>query len=164
MKRLLLLFVATVSFALSASAQRYQGELNLGYGFGIGNYEVDRFHVETVHGVRVNQYFFVGAGFGLSYFDNERTVIPVFADIKGYFLKATKICPYIFADLGYGFGDVEGFYGAGGIGIDFKITSKHGIYFNLGYQSQGLKNNIQSNGLYGPSNMGAFLVRVGFRF
>ncbi|MCI9244495.1 MAG: hypothetical protein HFJ82_03180 [Alistipes sp.] len=164
MKKFLLLVVAVGSFAWSASAQRYQGDVNIGYGLGIGGYAVNRFHVETVHGARINPYLFAGAGIGLSYFDNGRAVIPIFADIRGYLLKNTLATPYIFADLGYGFGDEQGFYAAGGLGVDFKLMSKVGLYLNLGYQSQGLKDNIQSNGLYGPSNMGALLVRVGFRF
>lgn len=36
MKKFLLLVVAVGSFAWSASAQRYQGDVNIGYGLGIG--------------------------------------------------------------------------------------------------------------------------------
>lgn len=82
---------------------------------------------------------------------------------EGYFTKS-KVSPYIFANLGYGFGDEKGFYGAGGLGVDFTIASTLGIYINLGYQSLGIADNIQSNGIYGPSNMGAFLIQTGFRF
>lgn len=52
----------------------------------------------------------------------------------------------------------------GGLGVDFTIASTLGIYINLGYQSLGIADNIQSNGIYGPSNMGAFLIQTGFRF
>ena len=83
--------------------------------------------------------------------------------IKGYLTKS-KIAPYIFANLGYGFGDEKGFYGAGGLGVDFSVAPKLGVFINIGYQSLGIADNIQENGTYGPSNMGAFLIQAGFRF
>lgn len=165
MKKICLMFVMSI-MCISAIAQNrtlYQGELNLGYGFGMGDLAVDRFYVETIHGIRVNPNLFIGAGLGLISFDHGRATIPVFADVKAYIAKG-GIQPYVYANLGYGFGDEMGFYGAGGVGVDFSIASKTGIFINLGYQSQGLKDNIQENGLYGPSNMAAFMVQLGFRF
>ena len=87
MKKFLLLVVVAGSFAWSASAQRYQGDVNIGYGLGIGGYAVNRFHVETVHGARINPYLFAGAGIGLSYFDNGRAVIPILQTLEDTCLK-----------------------------------------------------------------------------
>lgn len=165
MKKFYLMIIMSV-LCVTVNAQNkvlYQGELNLGYGFGMGDLAVNRLYVETIHGVRINPHLFVGAGLGLASFDNERAVIPFFADAK-YYIIAGNIQPYVYVDLGYGFGDEEGFYGAGGIGVDIAINSKTGIFANLGYQSQGLRDNIQDNGIYGASNMGAFMFQLGFRF
>lgn len=165
MKKLLLF--AAILLCANAFAQngkvRYQGEVNVGYGIGMGNFKVDRFHIETIHGACINPHLFVGGGVGLSLYDRGLATIPVFADVKGYFTKG-RIVPYAFANLGYGFGDEKGFYGAGGLGVDFSIGSMMGTHVNLGYQSQGIANNVDKNGLYGPSNMGAFLLQAGFRF
>lgn len=166
MKRyLLLLLFAALYIGVNAqnNVPHYQGEINVGYGIGIGDYQVDRFYVETIHGARIIPHLFLGAGAGLALLNGGHVTIPVFANVKGYFTKS-KVSPYIFANLGYGFGDEKGFYGAGGLGVDFTIASTLGIYINLGYQSLGIADNIQSNGIYGPSNMGAFLIQTGFRF
>lgn len=165
MKKILLSIFAVFCVSTFATAQKisYQGEVNVGYGLGVGDYQLNRFHVETIHGVRINPHIFVGAGAGLSLYDGGHATVPIFADVKGYLTKTT-IAPYIFANLGYGFGDEKGFYGAGGIGVDFAVGSSKGVYINLGYQSQGIANNINEDGIYGASNTGAFLIQAGFRF
>lgn len=160
---LLLLFAVLCAYAKAQNSPRYQGEVNIGYGFGMGDYQMDRFYIETIHGVRIIPNLFLGAGAGLALLDNGHATIPVFADIKGYLTKS-KIAPYIFANLGYGFGDEKGFYGAGGLGVDFSVAPTLGVFINIGYQSLGIADNIQENGTYGPSNMGAFLIQAGFRF
>ncbi len=165
MKKVYLMIIMSI-LCVAVNAQNkvsYQGELNLGYGFGMGDLAVNRLYVETIHGVRVNPHLFIGAGLGWASFDNERTVIPFFADVKCYITKG-NIQPYVYLDLGYGLGDEEGFYGASGIGVDITINSKTGIFANFGYQSQGLRDNIQGNGIYGSSNMGAIMFQLGFRF
>ena len=101
---LLLLFAVLCAYAKAQNSPRYQGEVNIGYGFGMGDYQMDRFYIETIHGARIIPNLFLGAGAGLALLDNGHATIPVFADIKGYLTKS-KIAPYIFANLGYGFGD-----------------------------------------------------------
>lgn len=67
-KKLLVLVVLTLAITFSSFAQKlkYQGELNVGHSFGVGVTEntFDRFTIETVHGVRLNDYFFIGIGAG----------------------------------------------------------------------------------------------------
>ena len=71
---------------------------------------VPRIVFETVHGVRINPYLFAGVGLGINYFykdiyfsngwniyelGNSGTVLPVFANVKGYLpfqAKRPSIC------------------------------------------------------------------------
>ena len=165
MKKILFfaLFILSIMNVAAQNKMSYQGEVGIGYGFGMGDESINRLYVETIHGIRFNSHLFAGLGVGLASFDDENATIPLFVDVKGYLTKGL-IKPYLFANLGYGLGDKSGFYGAGGFGIDVNISQKCGLYLNLGYQSQGLRNNVDDSGFYGPSNVGAFLLQLGCRF
>lgn len=85
MKRyLLLLLFAALCIGVNAqnNVPHYQGEINVGYGIGIGDYQVDRFYVETIHGARIIPHLFLGAGAGLALLNGGHVTIPVFANVK----------------------------------------------------------------------------------
>lgn len=150
MKRKLLVLVllmAAMSFSSYAQKIKYQGEINVGHSFGMGidEWNFDRFTIETVHGMRVNEYLFVGAGAGWHHFVNgaeKFSVVPVYFNAKGY-LKAGKITPFASFDIGIGlpFGQPyghRGLYISPAIGANYKITPKNTLGLVLGYQSQKL--------------------------
>lgn len=122
MKKILLTFVAaicavSISFAASPVI-KYAGEVNVGYAAGGKmRYEntatkssLHRPFVETIHGVTITKYAFVGAGVGLQgYFGAVDTdipeekwdtlTLPLFVNLKGmYPLKG--VTPYISASFG----------------------------------------------------------------
>lgn len=117
MKKTLLTFVAaicavSISFAASPVI-KYAGEVNVGYAAGGKmRYEntatkssLHRPFVETIHGVTITKYAFVGAGVGLQgYFGAidkdipeekwDTLTLPLFVNLKGmYPLKG--VTPYI---------------------------------------------------------------------
>ncbi|WP_295939624.1 hypothetical protein [uncultured Alistipes sp.] len=64
-------------------------------------------------------------------------------------IHGVRVNPYFFA----------------GVGVDFSLGSKLGLYVKLSYQSQGIKDNYNETlVMYGPSNTGAIVAQVGFRF
>ena len=66
----------------------YKGFIDFGGVIGIGNRGDGAIAVSTTHGYQFNPYFFFGAGIGIEYHMNWETFfIPVFADIKTYFLN-----------------------------------------------------------------------------
>ncbi len=88
-------------FAQSGQGIRYQGEVGVGTAFGVGSNAYDRFVLETVHGVRIGPRLFVGLGVAWNYYsargdmpddsfreytDGGRSFVPIFADMKVYFL------------------------------------------------------------------------------
>lgn len=112
----------------------YQGEVSLGFattGKATGNddghsYKVNsdfsRPFIETVHGVRLTKYAFVGLGLGLqyaygkcstdSYYDNyydeyytddskwNTLLMPVFVNLKGYYPVNDDFAPYLTTSFG----------------------------------------------------------------
>jgi hypothetical protein len=71
-----------------------------------------------------------GIGSGFVYWQGSTCVVPLFADIRLYFLPG-KIKPYSIFRFGYNLGAELGAYrgfGDIGIGVDVAIHGKHGIY------------------------------------
>lgn len=184
MKKILILAVAAM-FCTSVSAQvlksstmvvekkrttsLYQGEFNVGYGFGgtmsgdggsiDANYS--RIFVETVHGVRILPYLFTGIGIGAQYApDAETATVPIFLDVKGYYPVTDKFAPYIALDFGYSpvvSGDVDG-----GAYISYGVGLNYGkLNFGLGWQYQGVH-------VYGyddlKASINSFFLKVGVKF
>lgn len=80
---------------------------------------ISRIVFETVHGVRINPYLFAGVGLGINYFykdiyfsngwniyelGNSGTVLPVFANVKGYLPVSSKAALNLSWDLGAAIG------------------------------------------------------------
>ncbi len=152
----------------SGKFPKYQGEIAVGYGVGVGAasdvINTDRIVVETVHGARINPYVFVGAGLGINYFygllddynfyqgdDDTATILPLFADIKGYYPLSKKTAISLSLDLGAAIG-------IGGIaeGTEF--------YTSIGPEVQFGKFNLGIRFQHMGTGLNAMLFRVGFTF
>lgn len=167
------------------NATRYQGELNFGYGMGgtvkdsdgdKADAKFSRVFIETVHGMRINQYAYAGLGFGFQYaYDTDNFnedgvgVIPIFLDLKGYYPVTDTFAPYVAVDLGYGLPVIGtdaaydltlkgGFYASYGIGLNYKKLN-----FGLGWQHQGFKYEYKGENGDGFS-VNSFFVKIGFKF
>ena len=167
-KKLLVLVVLTLAISFSSFAQKlkYQGELNVGHSFGVGMTEntFDRFTIETVHGVRLNDYFFIGIGAGWHHYSDVLdyfSVIPIYANAKGYF-KLGKINPYVSFDIGIGIPMGEddngkaGLYISPGIGAGIHVTRWNTLSLLVAYQSQ--KFPVNSSAI----SMDAIAVKLAF--
>lgn len=102
----------------------YQGELNLGFATGhklryneedeYRNYFAHPF-LETIHGVRITRYAFVGLGASAQYIlgkmnpslkdsENWNTwLVPVFFNVKGYYPISEHVAPYLSVSVGNSF-------------------------------------------------------------
>lgn len=95
----------------------YQGEVDLGLAIGNG---MTGPIIETVHGIRITQYAFVGLGLGLHYpIDFGDPLVPLFADLKFYYPVTDKIAPFLDVAAGY---DVceDGLFFSVGVGLKYK--------------------------------------------
>lgn len=153
----------------------YQGDISAGYGLGVGDItkviNTDRIQVETVHGVRISPYAFLGLGVGLNYFYNfdipesiiincsdNGGVVTAFANAKGYYPVSQGASIYLSLDLGGAFGVMnlmkhnKDMYAAVGPGISFgKPSNRQRADFGVRYQYMG-------------EDTGAVLFRIGFEF
>lgn len=103
----------------------YKGFIDFGGVIGIGNRGDGAIAVSTTHGYQFNPYFFFGAGIGIEYHMNWETFfIPVFADIKTYFLNK-NISPFLGLKAGYSVYDGKGCYINPHIGVtlSFQLSS-----------------------------------------
>lgn len=186
MKKLILLIAAVAMMAPAASfAQKitstnisrektyetssvsvwYEGEVNVGYGL---NGKVDgedakygRPFVETVHGVRITKYAFVGAGVGFQYVTDDfwkAGMMPIFLNLKGYYPVSESFAPYVSVDLGYSAvltseadGLKGGMYASYGLGLNYKRLN-----FGFGMQHQNFKDF--------DKGINSFFVKVGLKF
>ncbi len=152
----------------SGKFPKYQGEIAVGYGVGVGAasdvINTNRIVVETVHGARINPYVFVGAGLGINYFygllddynlyqgdDDTATILPLFADIKGYYPLSKKTAIALSLDLGAAIG-------IGG------IASGAEFYTSIGPEVQVGKFNLGIRFQHMGTGLNAMLFRVGFTF
>lgn len=193
MKKILLLVAAIVltipatSLAQTANegvAVWYEGELNVGYGFGgtfslsgvSGNATYGRPFIETVHGARITPYAFVGAGLGVQYATDtewQTAVMPVFLNLKGLYPVTKDFAPYLSVDLGYSvglsstgyiFSENEctlkgGFYASCGIGLSYKRLN-----FGLGLQHQGMKIEDLYSDIGIHASVNSFFLKIGVKF
>lgn len=180
---------------------RYQGELNFGYATG-GKLKWDeggtkdktdfsRPFIETIHGVRITQYAFVGVGVGIQYaygkmspdYDDSENwnalMIPVFLNLKGSYPVTKDFAPYISISLGGSFcatssiddsgsdyGDWEtklkgGYYGEYGVGFTYRKLN-----FGLGVQHHTLKFSETYEGRTDDekAKINSFYVKIGVKF
>ncbi|MBD5214742.1 MAG: hypothetical protein HDS75_07995 [Bacteroidales bacterium] len=146
MKKYLILLIVTIVGTLSSSAQsqvsaKYQGEVELGYSFGVGTLATDRINLHSINGVKVGDYFSAGIGLGLDYYrelyDKGELLLPIYVNAKGYVPVNNKVAPFLSVNLGYGIGLTEGLKSCDGmlwaIALGVKIQK---FKVQLGYTSQ----------------------------
>ena len=121
---------------MSASAQRYQGDVSFAYGVGIGQISLDEWNIQTVHGYRFNDYLFLGGGVGIIKYtyDDAGAIIPVFANVKGYLGNSHLVNPFASIDLGYGIREKGGIYFSPALGINIRAFRRLGVFMSVGYQ------------------------------
>lgn len=164
MKKLFLLLVLLVGIGtISASAQetRYQGEVYVSGGFGVGNSALHRLQLHTIQGARIGQCFSAGVGLGVDYYtpdiESGMFMVPVFADFKLYAPTKGKVDPFLMVDLGYGIVAEEPRLG----GLMFGA----GVGFKAGVFAMSLGYHLQQVGIEGVSvGLSALQLKLGVAF
>ena len=115
----------------------YRGVVDIGGAIGVEDYGDGVFSVSTSHGYQFNPYLFMGAGLGLDYHFGHggSAFIPIFIDIRGYFLNG-RVTPFIGTKVGYSPFDGYGFYFNPSLGVSFAIFGSFGMNVALGYNLQ----------------------------
>ena len=145
----------------------YKGFIDFGGVIGIGNRGDGAIAVSTTHGYQFNPYFFFGAGIGIEYHMNWETFfIPVFADIKTYFLNK-NISPFLGLKAGYSVYDGKGCYINPHIGVTLSSSPRFGMNLTIGYNMQKAKINDRPKNIKNyKDNMAinGISIKLGFVF
>lgn len=191
MKKLILLSV----FALFSSAAfgqeqpiRYQGEVQAGYAFGVGDIKIDRLSVHMINGVRFNPYLSAGVGVGLDYYDDNGISLlsmPLFANVKGYLPVSPKVSLFASFDMGYsvalkseeesGWVDnvnvdvkvgMKGFMVTPAIGASFEVGDAKAFNISLCYDLKKATADVSAmrQSASATTNCNAIGLKVGFAF
>lgn len=165
MKRILLISLAFLCAVTANSQNRisYHGEFDLGYSSGVGTFAIDRFNLNFINGIKIDEYVSIGIGIGTDgyiYAKQVETAMPIFLDIKSYFPIIDNIVPFIAVDCGVGIGLSEYISGLNGIYISPSIGVRlwEHLKVQVGYQSQRLS--IDGVG----TNLGAIQLKLGVIF
>lgn len=164
MKKLLLTAIAATVSLCAAHAQvpvKYQGEVDLGYSIGVGEFATGRVNLHTIQGVKIGDYFSTGVGVGVDYYHEGEAelMIPVYLNLKGYLPVSEKVSPYLSFDIGAGIGATEGVSGLSGMMLTPAIGVKAGIFkAQIGYNVQ----RISESGV--GVNFNALQIKVGVMF
>lgn len=170
-----LLVLGLLSGVLCINAQNisrncYRGYVDAGYAIGVGDYEFNRFEINTSHGYQFNPYLFLGAGTGFHFMSSYKTKIdardcqvdiPVFANIRCNFSK-NKVAPFFDLKGGTYINNNGGMYGNASIGFRVAINEKQAVNLSVGYATEDLEfEDIMGNARLETE---AVTLKVGFEF
>ena len=111
MKRFTILVAILSLFAGVAGAKglvSYQGEIDLGYSYGIDSKASDCASIHTIHGIKVGKYFSTGIGIGFDlhyrYDDSSEAIVPLYLNFKGYLPLSKNVSSFLSCDAGWAMG------------------------------------------------------------
>lgn len=152
-------FGPSAGFGESATFKsQYDGVFDFGYSIDVRSQGTGRISFSTTHGCLLLPYLYIGGGLGFDFYHTGRVYgVPLFANLRGYFVKDREVRPYLNARIGYSVGDIEGLYLVPTVGL----TYGH-LDLSVGYAYQEAK-------MYyfdGPYiwHTGAVTIKIGWRF
>ena len=140
MKKIILLIIANciVAIATAQQTERFTFATSVGTGIDMNEPATTPFAWQILGYYAINKHLFMGIGTGLSIY--EKTLIPLFADVKFRIIKPRKFTPYIECGVGYSFAPDQnangGFYLNPSAGVEYSIYKDKKLFLALGYESQ----------------------------
>lgn len=168
MRRFLTILFAVMLYAgatNTAEAQRvntrYQGEVYVAGGYGIGDAPINRLQLHTIQGARVGECFSAGIGLGADWytqdFESGLLMVPLFADFKFYAPTNSSFDPFIMLDIGYSLQPESPDLGGMMVGT--------GIGFHAGCFALSVGYHLQQLGAYGVHiDLSSIQLKLGVAF
>lgn len=158
------LLLLTVGFASAKGKVSYQGEVDLGYSFGVGKRASERVNIHTIQGIKVGKYFSTGIGTGFDFYydfdDSSEAIVPVYLNIKGYYPVSKNVSPFVSCDVGLGVGVTGDLDNDTGLTVAPAVGVVWGVFkAQVGYNMQKVKN-ID----LGKLSMSSVQVKIGIMF
>ena len=162
----LLILVVCVFFTHTTLAQTWynkQSDPTRGSDIRImaeGSYELafeedgmSRYGVDAIIGHQPNSDFFIGGGIGFRmYEDLDDMIIPIFVDVRRYFLDNYNIQPYIGIKGGYSV-TAEGLFFSPSGGMNFQMKGNTAFHIGIGVTVQKFKE-LETNSSAGLITIG----------
>lgn len=148
----------------------FETKINLGYGFGMGEYKNNLFMMNIVAGYRFSPFYSMGIGTSLAlYVTDNLTQVPIFLNMQINFSK-TAVSPYISLDAGYTYGlnaDNEkggvGAYIAPNAGLNIRLSNSIALNLSIGYRTQFMRIRHYSTN-YKDIKLNSYTFNVGLIF
>ncbi|MBP3497768.1 MAG: hypothetical protein J6K33_08050 [Alistipes sp.] len=158
------LLLLTVGFASAKGKVSYQGEVDLGYSFGVGKRASERVNIHTIQGIKVGKYFSTGIGTGFDFYydfdDSSEAIVPVYLNLKGYYPVSKNVSPFVSCDVGLGVGVTGDLDNDTGLTVAPAVGVVWGVFkAQVGYNMQKVKN-ID----LGKLSMSSVQVKIGIMF
>lgn len=183
------LFIIIMMLPVFAFAQKsFESSVKLIGAFGVDDYKNKSVGVEAVLGYRINNYFRIGAGTGISWcnllFEEEEynnifdftdeyreseAFVPLFVNAKANILKE-GISPYFSVNVGYSFlisfsdyadkADLGLMFNPA-FGVDFPLT-KGSLFTEIGYKYQAM--DFKGYGISKDLNHSQITISLGYNF
>lgn len=149
--------------------------VDIGYQWGIDDnddcepfcfwtpFDLDKIQASASIGKQFNNFVFFGVGLGCDVFFGNNKVrfgVPIYGDLRINMLNDKRVMPFIDLRLGYSFGQIDGVYMCGQIGVRYRLTHKYAI--SLAYQYDLSINTVGDfDNDIGVNNCG---FKIGFEF
>lgn len=158
------LLLLTVGFASAKGKVSYQGEVDLGYSFGVGKRASERVNIHTIQGIKVGKYFSTGIGTGFDFYydfdDSSEAIVPVYLNLKGYYPVSKNVSPFVSCDVGLGVGVTGDLDNDTGLTVAPAVGVVWGVFkAQVGYNMRKVKN-ID----LGKLSMSSVQVKIGIMF
>ena len=158
------LLLLTVGFASAKGKVSYQGEVDLGYSFGVGKRASERVNIHTIQSIKVGKYFSTGIGTGFDFYydfdDSSEAIVPVYLNLKGYYPVSKNVSPFVSCDVGLGVGVTGDLDNDTGLTVAPAVGVVWGVFkAQVGYNMQKVKN-ID----LGKLSMSSVQVKIGIMF
>ena len=158
------LLLLTVGFASAKGKVSYQGEVDLGYSFGVGKRASERVNIHTIQGIKVGKYFSTGIGTGFDFYydfdDSSEAIVPVYLNLKGYYPVSKNVSPFVSCDVGLGVGVTGDLDNDTGLTVAPAVGVVWGVFkAQVGDNMQKVKN-ID----LGKLSMSSVQVKIGIMF
>lgn len=144
MKRLIfILFLSLAAISLNAQnlSDRIAFAATIGTGFSITKPSSTLFTLQFLGYYELSDKWYLGAGTGLSFY--EKTLIPVFGDIRYRIGRERKFTPYAELAAGYSFSTTSdakgGFFMNPSIGVRYPLKNNMKLQLAVGYELQKLE-------------------------
>lgn len=144
MKNVFLTLVLLLAIVIGVKAQdtdRFSFATTIGIGISMSSPASTPITWQALGYYNFTDRWAVGVGTGLSFY--EKTLIPLYGDIKFQIGRERKITPYLELAAGYSFAPskdaVGGYFFNPSVGVQYPLTNKIKLRLAVGYESQDMK-------------------------